>query len=318
MSKKIDIVVNTYPRVGREEDLMRCLDSLEKQSYKNFLIILVENSGSDDEASKIVDKYKERMEIRLVCCPIKRLPALFNIGFRSGVNKILAFLADDTAADKKWLENIVVELDGNKKIAAVSGPVISSSFPTGEMHSLYLKMNSNWFWRILVWPYIFFAMENSPSSPGKYFDSGAYSFGTALPESIHFERQEIDLLTTTSMGIKRKVLEQMNGFNNDFCFNHADGDLFLRIKEAGYKLIFSPKIRVKHMVRIGPSRNAYFIGRDTGVFHRKHLKPKSIRSLIGAVLNILVLNGYWLFSTISRRDISQLKGVTGYIEGLLR
>ncbi|MFA6518463.1 MAG: glycosyltransferase [Candidatus Shapirobacteria bacterium] len=314
----ITVVVNTYPHNYRGVDLEKCLDSLAQQSYRNFKVVLVENNVNQIGVEKIVKLFLNKIEVKVVVCSIKRLSVLFNIGWKEVKTEYVAFLADDAVADKDWLKNIKIELDKNERIAAVSGPVISSCYPTGEMHSLYLKMRSSVLGKMFIGPYIYLAMENCPTVPGKYFGSGAYSFGTALPESINFSRAEIDLLTTTSMGIKREVLDELGGFDEIYNFNHADGDLFLRIKQAEYKLIFSPKIKVKHMVRIGPSRNAYYIGKDTGIFHRKHLRPKSLRSLLGAVLNILVLNVYWMYSAVSKKDVSQLKGITGYVEGIFK
>jgi len=309
--KKISVILNTYPRTGRKQDLVRCLDSLSKQSYKNFKLIIVENFKDRLEIDKVLKRYLKLIDIEVVVCPVKKLSHLFNVGWRKVKTEMVAFLADDTKADKDWLKNIASELSIKNEVGAVSGPVISSCYPTGEMHRLYLAGGA------LIKPYVYFAMDNSPALPGKYFASGAYSFGASLPESINFPRQEIDLLTTTNMGIRKSALEKLGGFDENFNFNHADGDLFLRLKKSGYKLIFNPKIRVKHLVRIGPSRNAYFIGKDTGIFHKKHLRPNSFRSIIGAVLNIFVLNIYWIYSAITRKDLKQLRGISGYIEGLL-
>lgn len=316
--EKVSIIINTYPRVGRDKDLRRCLDSLKKQSYQNFKIIVVENFNSDLSVNKVIKSYCGTMEMKVVFNPVKRLSLLFNIGWKQAKTEIIGFLADDTKADSHWLENIVEELSLKNDVGAVSGPVVSSCFPTGEMHRLYLRANETIWGRLFIRPYLYFSMDDSPTLPGKYFSSGSYSFGSALPESINFKRQEIDLLTTTNMGIRKSALEKLDGFDEDFNFNHADGDLFLRLRKMGYKLVFNPKIMVRHFVRLGPSRNAYFIGKDTGIFHRKHLRPDSIKSMVGAVMNIAVLNIYWLYSGIHKRDLSQLKGISGYVEGVLR
>lgn len=315
---KASVIINTYPRLGRKQDLIRCFNSIERQSYKSFKLIVVENSDDNLDIRSILKSYIKVMDIKVVVNPVKRLSTLFNLGWREAKTEIIAFLADDTEADGDWLKNIVSELSLKNDVGAVSGPVISNCFPTGEMHRLYLNVHKNILTKLLISPYIYFAMDNSPALPGKYFKSGAYSFGSALPESVNWKRQEIDLLTTTSMGIRKSALENLGGFDERFNFNHADGDLFLRLKDAKYKLVFNPNIVVKHFVRIGPSRNAYFIGKDTGIFHRKHLRPNSIKSVIGAVANIAVLNIYWLYSAIHRRDLSQLKGISGYIEGALK
>ena len=312
----ITVIVNSYPRGGRTEDLQHCLEALTKQTYTFFEVLIVENFSSDKEVIKITESFNSKLKIRYTYDPIKRLSRLFNIGWKTAKSELLAYCADDTYPDKNWLKNIVADLKKDSTIAAVSGPVLSDCFPTGEMHRLYLLMNHGIVGRFLIKPYIYLAMGDHPDAPGKYFESGSYSFGSALPESIHFAKQYLDLLTTTSMGIRRSVLKKMGGFDERYIFNHADGDLFLRLKAQGYNLLFDPKVVVKHYVRLGPSRNAYFIGRDTGTFHKHHLRPIHLSGYIGAMLNIGVLQAYWVFKALTHRDLSQLKGISGYFEGV--
>ena len=272
---KFTIIINTYPNETRDEDLKKCLTSVFNQTYQDFEVLVIENFSNKSEIEKVLlgfAKYRERISV--INDPTKKLSYLFNLGWRHAKTELLVFLADDAEADPNWLENINLEMEKDSKIAVVSGPVISKCYPVSEMHRLYVLSRKNLIFKILSWPYLHFAMEDRTLEPGKLFESGAYSIGTALKESKSFSRQEIDLATTTSMGIRKSVLEKLGGFDENFSFNHADGDLFIRIKKLGYKIIFNPKVIAYHNVRIGPSRNAYIIGEDTGKFYRKNIKPK--------------------------------------------
>jgi GT2 family glycosyltransferase len=120
------------------------------------------------------------------------------------------------------------------------------------------------------------------------------------------------------MGTRKSVLEEVGGFDTRFNFNHADGDLFIRIKEAGYKIVFNPKIVSVHNLRMGPSRNAYIIGLDTGTFYKKHIRPKSYRGIVGAVLNICFLNCYWIYNAFRIKKAKQLKGIYGFLKGFTK
>lgn len=54
----ISIIVPVY---NTEKYIERCLDSVMKQDYPNFEVILV-NDGSTDESGIIIQKYKEMYE----------------------------------------------------------------------------------------------------------------------------------------------------------------------------------------------------------------------------------------------------------------
>ena len=70
-------------------------------------------------------------------------------------------------------------------------------------------------------------------------------------------------------------------------------------------------------MRLGPSRNAYIIGLDTGIYYKKHVRPKSISGIIGALLNIGFLNIYWIYNAVRTRKLDQLRGIYGCFKGLI-
>lgn len=313
---KYTIIINSYPHDDRDIDLSRCLKSLKNQTYQDFRIFIVENYKNSDEARQLVRDLGLEKKTKIIFDPTKKLSYLFNLGWKNADTEHLGYLADDAEADPKWLEEINEELSTHPEVGACSGPIISACFPAGEMHRLYLLSQSNPLLKIVAWPYLHFAMEDKLLEPGILLESGAYTLGASLKESKKYPRQEIDLLTTSSMGIRRSAIKKIKGFNEKYFFNHADGDLFIRLKKAGYKLMFNPKIIVTHHMRLGPSRNAYYIGRDTGRFYKDHIHPKTITGIIGSVLNISMLNTYWILEAIRQRNIRPLRGITAFFTGL--
>lgn len=317
MKDKFTFIINTYPSKNRERELTICLDSVFKQKYENFDVILVENYKDNSKIKTLVKKYSdEKQNIKIVVDPLKKLSHLFDIGWREADTELLAYIADDVEIEPEWLKNIHKELKKDNNIGVVTGPIISVCYPAGEMHRLYLISQRNILFKILAWPYLHFTMEDKILSPGNLFESGAYSLGASIEEAKKFKRQEIDLATTSSMGLRKSILEEIGGFDKRFNFNHADGDLFIRIKKAGYKIIFNPKVISHHHMRLGPSRNAGIIGLDTGSYYKKHVRPKSFKGFVGALLNILFLNFYWIYNAIRTKDSSQLKGISGFFKGV--
>ena len=309
MKKIITIFILTC---NRPNDLKKAILSVKNQvSEKIDVDILVVDNGEDEKTKEI----SVELGARYTKDTKRKLSHLFNVGWKNAKSEIIGYLADDAEAQSGWLENILDTFERYPQSGAVNGPVISTCYPSGEMHRLFLIQDKNTFLKILLRPYFYFVYDINPYEPGRLCDSGAYTFGAAIEKSKYYPEQKIDLLTTTSMGIKKSALEKIGGFNENFMFNHADGDLFVRLKRAGYELIFNPKIISHHHVRLGPSRSPYMIGRDSAIFLIRDVKPQTLRGTIGWFLNIFVLNLYWIYNAIRVKQLKQLSGIMGFING---
>jgi len=77
-------VINTYPSERREKELKRTLDSVFKQTYRDFEILLVENYKNQEKVGPVIDKFKNKAQkIRVINDPKKKLSHLFDIGWRA-------------------------------------------------------------------------------------------------------------------------------------------------------------------------------------------------------------------------------------------
>lgn len=323
----VSVIINTIDRSG---DLRRCLNAVLKQSYRNFEIVVV-NNGTGEETRRLlkdfrkrtvlantVEPTKERTVLKVIEDKTKKLSYLFNVGWKSASPKasIFAYCADDTEPDKDWLKNIVDYLEKNPGVGAVSGPTLATTQPPGEMFALYEMMKKNFLTRIILRWYEYFVMEDKTFEPGRWLESGAFTMGAGIPLPHIKEPIEIELLTSGNMGIKRYVMEKINGFDENFLFNHADGDLFIRILKAGYKNIFHPQVKVLHHMRFGPTRFPQIMARDTAFYYLKDVRPKSLRGWVGFFMNLGFFLSYWIFKAWQTRDLKQLRGVTGFIKGV--
>lgn len=108
-SKRVAVVVLNYKGI---DDTIKCIASLSEQTYKNFVIVAVENGSHDGSAEKFKDLEKKYSD---------QLATLYNdknLGFDGGVNTgirwamannfdYVALFNNDAVADKKWLETLV-------------------------------------------------------------------------------------------------------------------------------------------------------------------------------------------------------------------
>lgn len=101
---KVSIIIVNYN--GRKW-LKKCFDSLIKQTYKDFEIILVDNNSGDDSISFLEKTYKDKR--------IRIIQSGGNLGFAGGNNigikvakgEYILFLNNDTWVESNFIESIM-------------------------------------------------------------------------------------------------------------------------------------------------------------------------------------------------------------------
>ena len=97
---QVSVIVRTY---NREFYLDQALDSIKKQSFKDFEIIIVDD-GSTEGTRKIIDKYEISKVISL---NRQGRVAALNAGLRRADGKLIAFMDDDDLWHEGMLEKCV-------------------------------------------------------------------------------------------------------------------------------------------------------------------------------------------------------------------
>lgn len=307
MQFKISVIVFTC---NRPDDLNHCLESVGKQVIKDFDLLVVVNA--DDRRTDEILKHYPAYVIK---DQTKQLSYLFNLGWKNTRSDFIAYLADDVEIDSLWLKEGLDTLERNAQAAVVTGPLISPFEFSGQMHTLYTQAKKNKFLSLVAEFYNHFILEGKVFEPCILCESGGYTMGQAFRPHFSQER-EVDLATTSAMLFRRQAVESICGFDENFFFNHADGDLFVRLKKNGYKIIYNPRMLGKHYNQPGPSRYPFFIGRDTAYFYLKDIRPKSYKGILAALANIIILNLYWIYNFFSLKNSAQLKGISGFLSGV--
>lgn len=309
---ELSVVIPTYNRAG---DLERCLIALSKQTFHNFETIIIDN-GCTDNTIDMLQKYK----VKVVKDAARNVTHLFNVGWRNADADFIAFTNDDAQPDENWLRNILDTFKVYSEAGAVGGPTVlpESSLDNQEMLRLHSRSRKSLLFRIPAWIYEDIVLEGRYRDIGVLCESGAYSVGGSLLESTKLNKPiAVDLLSITNAAIKKSVLKQVNGLDENFRFTHGDGDLFIRIGNSGYKLIFNPKAIVWHHVNpVGDTRAAFWRGRDQAYFFKKCIRPRTMRGKGKLLLNIFFFNFYWIYKSMETGDPAFLKGIFGFLQGV--
>jgi glycosyltransferase involved in cell wall biosynthesis len=127
---KFSLLVATY---GRAEILYSLFDSLVKQSYKDFEVIIVDQN-SDNEVLNIVNKYKNSIEINYIKSKRKGLSLSRNIGLGVAQGEIVSFPDDDCIYPEELLLYVNEIFNNNEDLHFCSG--IAKEIETGEPLSM--------------------------------------------------------------------------------------------------------------------------------------------------------------------------------------
>lgn len=110
------------PNFNGEEHLRECLSSIDKQSYKNFAVIFIDDGSTDGSVQFIKNNFKD----------VEIISNKENMGFTGSINRgilhsikkyspsYIALLNNDTRVDADWLKNLAKAIESEDKIAGAA------------------------------------------------------------------------------------------------------------------------------------------------------------------------------------------------------
>lgn len=196
--------------------LETCLTSLQKQTYPNLEVILVDNASTDGSIEYVKEHF----------ATIEVIENKKNQGFAKGNNigvevakgEYVLTLNNDTRADPSWVEELVKTAE--------------SDFSIGMCASKMLFMDRS--------DTINSAGINISRS-GACWDRGLYA-----PSSSYTEPDEVFGPCAGAALYRRKMLDEVGLFDEDFFIYMEDVDLAFRGRLAGWRCVYVPSAIVYH------------------------------------------------------------------------
>lgn len=223
---KVSIVIPNY---NGEKILENCLESVLKQSFIDYEIIIIDNYSKDNSVEIIEKKYKD----------IKLIKNNKNLGFAAAVNqgisasdsKYVVLLNNDTEVDEYWLEALYKTIISDNKIFSVSSKMIRY-FDRDKIDDAGDE------YTILGWAY-----KRGDGAHTNKYNKNANIFSSCGGAAIY----------------NKDILDEIGYFDEGFFAYLEDIDLSFRAKIFGYKNIFCSEANVFHMVSAssGSRHNAF-------------------------------------------------------------
>lgn len=104
----ISVLVPVY---NVEKYLRRCLDSILKQTYADYEVVLVDD-GSTDQSGAICDQYaSEHKHIRVIHQKNAGLAQVRNVSLANAEGEFITFVDSDDAIEEAYLETLMTDLE---------------------------------------------------------------------------------------------------------------------------------------------------------------------------------------------------------------
>lgn len=224
---KVSIIIPVY---NEESKIKGCLDSLFKQTYKYFEILIIDDD-STDKTLEIVRKYK----VKIFRNGKKDYDIGKAIGIKNSKGKYLLFIdADNRLIDKEWLAKAVEVLENKPSAIGVE----SWKFFYSEQHSLanrYHDLFSNFD------PAVFYiksqdhiqAYEKSWNLKGKIIENNKDYI------IVKFKKNEVPTIGSQGFLTRKIYFKDENVFQHIEFFIDLGGGNFCFLKNEVEHLAFS-------------------------------------------------------------------------------
>ncbi len=211
--KRITVIVVNW---NGKRFLSECLESLRRQTYRNFSTLVVDNGSEDDSVAFIEQHFPE----------VGIIPLSHNTGFAYANNIALktldteyaAMLNNDAVADEKWLEALVNALDRCPE-AGMAGS----------------KM-------------LFYDAKDMIDRVGDAYSTAGTGLlrGRGMPSESYHQAEKIFGACAGAALYRTAMFRDIGLFDEDFFILYEDVDLSFRAQLKGYECLYVPDAIAYH------------------------------------------------------------------------
>ena len=222
--RKRSLVSIIIPSRDQAPVLGRCLETLLTHTTPNgYEVIVVDTGSTEPETQRLYDKYLKQGWFRLVHQkPPFNFGKACNFGASHASGNLLLFLNNDTEVmHSDWMELLTqwFELES----VGIVGPKLLYSDGTLQHAGVVVGLAG-------LASHLFL---RSPENIGTMFGTDGWY-------------RDVSAVTGACLMISRSVFDKVAGFDEDFVLLYSDVDLCLRVREAGYSIVYTPQVRLIH------------------------------------------------------------------------
>lgn len=276
---KVAVLVLNY---NGKHFLKVCLESLRKQTYKNYDVYVIDN-GSTDGSVEYVKEHFSWVEV----IDLKR-----NLGFAKGYNEAIkmvdadfvALLNNDTRADENWLNELVNELAGDKSIIAAGSKILLYDNPDLINHA---------------------GAKITPI--GGAVDTGLYD----LDRKKYNIKRLVGTVCGAAMLVRKNLFLKIGGFDEDFFAYFEESDFCWRAWLQGFKIAYVPDSVIHHVLAgswsQGSSAIRIFLGERNRLL--TILKNFEVRNVVKALIMSIGFDFVMFYVLLKLKNYQGVKAI---------
>ena len=271
MFPKVSLVVLNWNGL---ENTIECLESLQKITYANYEVIVVDNGSAGNDAQVLRERFGGYAHI-IQNDRNYGYTGGNNIGMRHALSNsspdYFLILNNDVDVAPDFLTEMVNVAEGDDSIGIVGPKVYYYDFPN-IIQSAGCRIGMR--------------RGISTSIGNKEIDNGQY-------DAV----REMDHVMGCCLLIKREVVEKVGMFDESYFCYWDEVDYCTRARKTGYKVIYAPKARMWHKKRLraklwaklwakismeqqATASSYYYWARNNFRFMRKHASKSQYRSFL--------------------------------------
>lgn len=222
--KEQPLVSILIPNKDHVADLKKCMDSIEEKStYRNFEFVIVENNSIEEETFAYYKEIEKRDNVRVLYYKEDfNYSRINNFGAKEANGEYILLLNNDTE---------MIEPDSMK-----------------EMLDICMRPDVG-----IVGAKLLFE-DNTIQHAGVIIGFGGVAghafIGQDRDDNGYFSRiisvQDLSAVTAACLMVRRSVFDEVEGLNEEFKVAFNDIDFCLKVRKAGYLVVYNPYAQFYH------------------------------------------------------------------------
>lgn len=241
---KVSIII---PNKDHVDDLKRCISSiLEKSTYDNYEIIIVENNSVSSEIFDYYESLKQYSNIRIVTWEGEfNYSAINNFGAKYATGEYLILLNNDTEViTLDWIEELLMY--AQREDVACAGAKLYYADYTIQHAGVVIGL-------------------------GAHRTAGHSHHRMAITNLGYMGRlcyaQNVSAVTGACLMVSKKIFDEIGGLDEEFRVSLNDVDFCLKCREKGYLNVFTPFAELFHYESV--SRGSDMSGEAADRYNRE-------------------------------------------------
>lgn len=196
--------------------LSECLTSIRRQHFKSFTTILVDNGSTDGSVKFVQEQYPE---VKMVALSKNMgFATANNIAIRQSNTQYVALLNNDAVADPMWASHLVGAIESYPEAGFAASKILFYHHPqmidrAGDGYSIAGA-----------------GILRGRNKPAAAYNQKEWIFGACAAAALY----------------KKRMLDDIGLFDEDFFLLYEDVDLSFRAQLKGYKCLYVPEAVVYH------------------------------------------------------------------------